>query len=175
MMDRRLLRAFQFQIADQCRFGLIAAEDAKSMPPGTQLWYGMQNLLVAAANISKALWGTGGMLTKEREPLRISLQVQDSSPLKATTMRNHWEHFDERLDIWEAKSTEHNFLDQNVGPLEEYAAQLGGIPAEIDVFRHFDDTTGILYFWGDQFPLIPILEEMSRILPIALEAANKRP
>jgi len=172
-MDPRLLRAFQSQIEEQCRFGLIAFDDAKTMPPGTQFWYGMQNLLVAAGNLSKAFWGQGGRLAKNREPLRASLQVEDSSPLRETTMRNHWEHFDERLDVWDATSTMHNYLDHNVGPMHLYAQEMGGMPDEIDVFRHFDDTTGVLQFWGDQFALIPIVDEMARIFPIAQAEASK--
>jgi hypothetical protein len=153
----------------------MAAADAKTKPPGTRFWYGMQNLLVAGANISKALWGQGGKLAKEREPLRASLQVDDSSPLKETSMRNHWEHYDERLDKWIHTSNSRNHLDQNVGRFDLVVEQLGWEPDKIDVFRHFDDTTGVLYFWGDEFHLIPLVGEMERLLPIADAEARKPP
>ena len=57
-------------------------------------------MLNAGANISKAFWGSGGKLAVERKPLRDSIGIDDKSPLRAVTMRNNFEHFDERIDRW---------------------------------------------------------------------------
>ncbi len=52
-------------------------------------------MLNARANISKALWGSGGRLASERAELRASIDVSDDSPLRYVGMRNKFEHFDE--------------------------------------------------------------------------------
>jgi hypothetical protein len=64
----------------------MATEDVAGM------WIAVQARLGAAANISNALWGEGGRLGEQRAPLRDSLQVANSSPLKEVAMRNHFEH-----------------------------------------------------------------------------------
>jgi hypothetical protein len=60
-------------------------------------WFSLQNLLTAAANISKALWGPGGKWTEERRPFRERLSIPDDSPLQNTDLRNHFEHFDKPI------------------------------------------------------------------------------
>ena len=92
---------FQRQVATQCFAALMAAETAQSaLNPVNQdvFWASIQNCLTAVANISKAMWGQGGKYSKERKPLRDSLGVGNNSPLKRTSMRNNFEHFDERLE-----------------------------------------------------------------------------
>lgn len=123
------------------------------------LWIGIQNLLNAAANESKACWGQGGKLSKERKPLRDSLGVKASSPIRKTGLRNNFEHFDERLDDWWMKSKHHNFADMNVGTI-------GGLDP-IDSFRELDPRTMEVIFWGKRYNLRAIVAEAERILPLA--------
>jgi hypothetical protein len=62
-------------------------------------------------------------------------------------MRNHFEHYDERLDEWWAKSPDHhNIADMNVMPV-------GSLPNfdELSMFRQLDPTTMEVVFWGDKF------------------------
>src|SRR5260221_13812861 len=88
-MDLMLLRVFQHQLDLQCKFLLLAAQEVDQ---GVQqknverIFYGLQNLLNAGANISKALWGQGGKLAEERKPLRDSIGIGDDSPLSQVTM-----------------------------------------------------------------------------------------
>src|SRR5450631_2177877 len=99
-MERMHLRTFQSQVALQCSFLLLAAEDLNrglKQRNISYVFYALQNLLNAGANISKALWGQGGKLAIERKPLRDSIGVDDTSPLREVTMRNNFEHFDERI------------------------------------------------------------------------------
>jgi hypothetical protein len=102
-MDIMLLRLFQSQVEFQCRVAISAAVDLNAglaKLDHTKVFGAIQNLLNAAANISKACWGTKGKLSVEREPLRDSIGVTDASPLQEVNMRNNFEHFDERLDRW---------------------------------------------------------------------------
>ncbi|MEA2141968.1 MAG: hypothetical protein QOI64_398 [Solirubrobacteraceae bacterium] len=96
-------------------------------------WTAIQNLLTAASNISKALWGQGGRHEVERQALRDSLGIDDTSPLREVAMRNHFEHYDERLDRWWAESVAHNHLDVSIMP----PSTVQGMDAN-DMFRVFD-------------------------------------
>ena len=87
-MDLMLLRVFQQQVLLQCQFMLMAAQDVnETLKNGDtrRTFYAIQNLLNAAANISKAFWGQGGRLTVKRQLLRDSIGVSESSPLREIT------------------------------------------------------------------------------------------
>jgi hypothetical protein len=176
-----LLRIFQSQVRDQCMFLLMSAEAAnKAMqnlgaagpriaPDASDLlWFSLQNLLTAAANISKALWGSGGKSAEARRALRESLGVPDDSPLRETILRNHYEHFDERLDKWWQESTNHNYADRNIGP----PTMIGGIQST-DNFRTFDPATNIAAFWGDEFNTLALVEAANELYPVAHREASK--
>jgi hypothetical protein len=170
-MELMLLRIYQRQIQLQCQAVLVGSHDLNSaMTTGdmTRVWIAIQNILAAAANISKALWGQGGKFAKEREPLRASLQVDDTSPLRNVVMRNHFEHYDERLDRWWDSSKSHNHLDMSIMP----AGAIQGL-ADIDMFRVFDPATADIVFWGQRFNVNEIVQEAARLLPIASAGADK--
>jgi hypothetical protein len=81
-------------------------------------------------------------------------------------MRNNFEHFDERLDRWWAKSKRHNYSDFNLGPIGSFD--------EIDSFRNFDPASTDLSFWGQAFNLQSLINEVQSILP-KLEAEASKP
>jgi hypothetical protein len=75
-----------------------------------RFWYSVQSLLMAAANVSKLLWPTyrrgENLIPCRGEELRKSLAISDEhSPLSDRTLRNHFEHFDARLEHWPASLT----------------------------------------------------------------------
>ena len=84
-MEQRLLELFRDQVRLQCEFILFAAKEvniARDEGNVTRMFYALQNLLNAAANISKVIWGTEGKLAAERKPVRDSIGISDTSPLK---------------------------------------------------------------------------------------------
>ena len=88
---------------NQCQFMLKANGEVNAALDrlDTQgVFYAIQTLLSAAANISKALWGEGGRLAASRKVLRDRINIYDTSALKSVTMRNNFDHFDERLERW---------------------------------------------------------------------------
>lgn len=118
-MDLMLLRMFQGQVLLQCEFMMVAAGELNrglELMNTRHTFYALQNLLNAGANISKALWGSGGKRAKQRKPLRDSIGVADDSPLRAVAMRNNFEHFDDRLDKWWETSKRHNAVDLTIAP-----------------------------------------------------------
>lgn len=166
-----LLRVFQRQVEFQlgallnANGRLVSALAQDDMPP---VWYAVEGLLTAAANASKALWGQGQAANDARRPLRESLGVADDSPLSARRMRNHFEHFDERLDEWWVKSPAHNIADMNLMP----SGAIVGLD-QLGMFRQLDPQTLELIFWGDTFNIPEIVGEALRILPIASREASK--
>ena len=166
-----LLRTFQKQVLYQCEFLLLAATQVNT---GLQehntirVFSGLQNLLNAAANISKALWGQSGKLEAQRQPLRDSINILDDSPLRVVTMRNNFEHFDERLEKWWLESQQHNYCDFNIMP----KSTVKGI-APIDWFRSFDPVTSDLCFWSQEFNIQELIAEVQKIYPKLQEEANK--
>lgn len=174
-MDEHLLRVFQFQIAAQCDFALRAADDlavALESKDTRRTFYAIQNLLNAANNIAKALWGQSGRLATERAPLRASLEMDKLSPtlpLAMIGMRNNFEHYDERIDRWWRESKHHNYVDLNVGRPGIFPT-----PADIDIFRNFDPASGSLTFWGDSFHLPTLITEIATLRGIA-ESESAKP
>lgn len=166
------LRVFQKQLLDQCKFLLMAAEGVnaglKNKDP-REILFNIQNLLNAGANISKMLWGQKGKHAVSRKPLRDSIGVSDASPLREVTMRNHFEHMDERIDRWWAESAHHNFLDKMIAPKNSIHG-----PAPIDMFRMFDPTTCDVVFWGQDFNVQALVDEVQKIIP-ALEVEAAKP
>jgi hypothetical protein len=165
-MDESLLQAFLFQVLAQCNYLLRAANDANSALEKRDVegvFYALQNLLDANANISKALWGQGGKLSEQRKDLRKSIEVNDSSPLHEVLMRNNCEHFDERLDRWWRESSRHNIIDLSIVDSSSNSFLAGA--AVIDQFRVFDPDTRNLTFWGQEFNIQDLINEVHRILP----------
>jgi hypothetical protein len=175
-MDLMLLRIFQQQVLLQCEFMLLAAADIneslkaidEGRVPVDRVFYAIQNLLVAAANASKALWGPRGSLSAERQALRDSIGISDDSPLYKIDMRNNFEHFDERLDSWWARSARHNFADLSIGP----PSMIEGLE-DSELFRFFDPRTTDVTFWGQRFNIQELIDEVSRIIPALRTEAAK--
>jgi hypothetical protein len=170
-VDLMLLRLFQTDVLSQCDFTLLAAREVNEglhENDVTRTFAGLQSLLNAAANISKALWGQGGRFAAQRQPLRDSIGITDASPLRTVTMRNKYEHFDERLDKWWSESQNHNHLDFSIMPISGVAGF-----DQNDMFRVFDPTSTNLYFWGQEFNVQELINEVQRILPKLRAEASK--
>jgi hypothetical protein len=170
-MELQLLRVFQRHVADQCRFALSGVEVLDlglSSESQDFVWIGCQQFLVGAANVSKALWGQRERFALAREPLRKSLQVGDDSALRNMSFRNHFEHYDERIDRWWTTSSGRNILDRMVGSPE----MIAGLEDQ-DRFRVYDPETHRIIFWGEEFFVEPIVRELQRLSPIAESEARK--
>ena len=161
---------FQRQIADQCELALrgvamMRAELASNAPIRVDLWQGIQIFAMASGNVSKALWGSTAKSAEGRADLRASLGVSDESVLKERTVRNHLEHFDERIDKWAKADNRGNFMDQHIGAPES----VDGLD-RTERFRVYDPDAGVVYFWGAQIEVEPVVHELARVLGAAERA-----
>lgn len=136
-------------------------QDAKQIieERGTAIWFCLQNILVSVANLSKLLWSgqnASNFSQSVKLELRTSLDVREDSPLKSRKFRNHFEHFDERLETWATSPAWNLFIDSVI---------LTGNPRLFDpelvnpriVFRHYDPQNKILTFQGKSYHLQPVL------------------
>lgn len=170
-MDRMVLRIFQREVERQCRFSLIALQDldqALQNRDTDRIWYSVQSFLVAAGNISKILWPPKPLLPERGAELRASLFVSGDSPLEPRTFRNHFEHFDQRLEAWATSSKRRNFADSNVGPTVMIVGLEPG-----DFLRNFDSTLFAVTFRGDVYDLRPIADAVRDLWEKALVESKK--
>lgn len=168
-----VLRHFQREVERQCRFALIAVEDlnqALETTDNDRVWYSVQSLLVATGDVSKLLWpGKRGLPMRGTE-LRASLSVGNDSPLRPLKFRNHFEHFDERLERWAESSERHSFVDSNVGP----PGMIQG-PAPGDYLRNFDNVGFAVTYRGDTYQLGPVVQAIRDLWQKAVVEAEKPP
>jgi hypothetical protein len=231
-VDKVVLRTFQREVEQQCRFALIAAEDTRQAlqeweglsdemeqtfeelvrqemrargQSGPALavvsvqnefghwwerhdairdrfWFSVQSLLMAAANVSKLLWPTyckGEKLIPERgEELRKSLAIGDKhSPLSDRTLRNHFEHYDARLEHWAATSEKRALYDlgmRSFGSASTPATdEVRGSGDPGDQMRAFDADSNTITFRGEVYQLQLIIDALADIRARAKSEAQK--
>lgn len=120
-MEKDLETLYLSEIQSQCAIGVFAygalIGALKAHAGTTVIWHELQSILIAAANVSKILWPRRAASKARGEHLRALLEVADSSPLADRTVRNDFEHYDERLeDRAESLSGGLNLVDNSVGP-----------------------------------------------------------
>lgn len=94
--------------------------------------------------------------------LRALLEVPDDSILRSYELRDHFQHFDERLQKWANRPYPKGFADQNVfrGFTHEKAVTQLPVAPE-DNLRLYSDQPPTITFMGNQFPLDKIAEALA--------------
>lgn len=168
-MEKRDIELFQIEIKKQCHFALYSIDSINQImkPPfqnidSDAVWFFIQSFLTATANVSKLLFGTKEQISVKRKPLRDSLNVSNDSSVKIRDMRNHFEHFDERVEKWSKTSKRQNFANDLIGPTN----MISGFEVT-DMFRHFDTSKGAIRFNGQEYLIQPVVDELARIQFIA--------
>src|SRR5262249_32316642 len=130
-MDSLVMAVFVEEILRQCGFGLFALDDMEYLLETTikpksweekRFWFSVHALLCAIANISKLFWPADTRGKSRGSKLRKILEVGDSSPFRSRNFRNHFEHWDERMDTWALTldGLEHRwFVDGEIGSVDD--------------------------------------------------------
>jgi hypothetical protein len=182
-MDDWVFGIYVDEVESQKRFALGAAmqldpllEIYSDPPPGadtrylnTEIFRNIHSLLVHASNVSKLFWptpahGTAAEKTARDERgarLRAHYGLPDAHPLKDRTLRNHLEHFDERLDSWQRQSKDRNIVTDSIGP----RSYLGPGFDDADIMRFYDETTGEFIFRGEPFDLKVLIAILQQLVP----------
>jgi hypothetical protein len=130
-----------------------------------RFWYSAEAFLKAAGNLSKVFWPPQprnsrklASITKERgQHLRRILGISEESPLKNRALRDHFEHYDERIDEW-FEGGKGDVIDSQLWERQHLAKRKG-------YFRNFDPEEWVLFFVGDELeirPVIKAVEELQR-------------
>jgi hypothetical protein len=161
-MDKMLSQLFLYEARLQCKAVLAAETALAGAQTVDDCWIALQNLLVAAANLSKLLWGVNSKAAAQRAVLRASIGVTNASPLHDRNLRNDFEHFDERLEAWFKQST--IYVGRNIGPANMIST---GQPSQR--FGNFDPATGAVTFWAHTAS-VPVLVAEVKIILARIEA-----
>src|SRR5690606_10066275 len=132
------------------------------------------SFLTHASNVSRLFWPpkprkrkaespesfeTRCAFTTERGKTLLELfELDDKSPLKSRVLRDHLEHYDERLDDWSNTSIARNMASDTIGPSN---AIVGLDPS--DTMRWFDPTTLSFRFRGETYALQPLATAVDQL------------
>lgn len=172
-MESFVIRVFVHEIETQSAFAFRALHQlrqALNVKDTRAVFFYAQALLGAAAMVSKLLWPSSPKIPDRGKILRELMGIPDESPLADKTMRNHFEHFDDRLDQWATASRRRNFVDSNIAPL----SAIRGVDPE-DFLRNLDPTSLTLTFrgdTGDTYDLQAVETALSEIYQGALDKRN---
>ena len=162
--DRALERAVELAVgrktapdfADALMVGI-----AEQSVQEDRVWYSVQAFLSAAANISKLLWPLDRRDGAKQFPdrgahLRRTLAIEESSLLKNKDLRNHFEHFDERIEEWVPTSLV-PFESDAIVASKDHVSRVSEL---FFVLRHLDPETLVLTVGGTEYELPKIVEEI---------------
>jgi hypothetical protein len=101
--------------------------------------------------------------------LRQQLEIADGNHvLRSRTLRDHLEHFDERLDDWAQTSPNRNYVQDSIG---RWGKDIVGIDVR-DTMRWFDPQEQSCFFRGDRIDLQQLATAISDLLPKAEARAD---
>ncbi len=121
-----------------------------------RIWLMIQSFLTATANISKIFWPPYKKKKRGLE-LRNELEILDNNILEGRKFRDHFVHFDERIDKWAAKDGE-RLIDRAIGSLEK----IKGFQKK-DILRHYNPETKTLTFYTEPYDLEDVKKEIQGI------------
>ncbi len=148
------------EIVNQAKFADRAAqhlETASGADP-IEIWGAIQSVLIAAANVSKILWPIRKSSVVRGDALRKLLDVDDRNPLSDRSLRNHFEHYDERIEDWFKGEYSAVYIDSSIDPFDSaWGRNLA------NVHRGYNPLTKTLTFRGDSTDLAAILGALEAI------------
>jgi hypothetical protein len=124
-----------------------------------EAWWVIQSILVAAGNVSKILWPQRKEYTARGEELRKLLAVAENNLLSDRKFRNHFEHYDERIEDWFKEQSSAVYTDLAIDPIEWFWGR------DLDTrHRVYNPLTKTLIFRRESFDLDSVLNELEEIL-----------
>ncbi len=123
-----------------------------------EVWSSIQSILVAAGNVSKILWPQEKKYAVRGKRLRELLKVDEGNLLSDRKFRNHFEHYDDRIEKWFKGKSSAVYSDLAIDPLKSMRRSF---PA--NYHRAYDPLTQTLTFRGESFGLAAVLKELKEI------------
>src|SRR5690606_21209950 len=105
----------------------------------------------ATANVSKILWPSSKKYKQRSERLRQMLKVENDNPISDRKFRNHFEHYDERVEDWYENSASAVYIDQTMNP------SFRSSDSPLYTHRGYNSFNNTLVFRGELLDLNEIL------------------
>lgn len=122
-----------------------------------EVWGAIQSVLVAAGNVSKILWPHKKCAARG-EYLRNLLNVDKSNLLSDRKFRNHFEHYDERVEDWFKGQSSAVYSDLAIDPFEWIWGR------DLDNrHRVYNPLMKTLTFRGESFDLAAVLNALEEM------------
>jgi hypothetical protein len=146
------------EIVNQSKFAEKAADQLAKSSNSVEIWGSIQSILVAVANVSKFLWPAKKQYMARGKGLRELLGVDDDNLLSDRTFRNHFEHYDERIEDWFESSNSAVYMDSRIDPFEP-------TPLSLPQFFHrsYNPTSQTLSFRNESIDLSAVLTALAEI------------
>jgi len=143
---------FQSKIAEK------AADQLNKSSDTLEVWGAIQSILVAAANVSKILWPARKRYLARGKQLRELLGIDGDNLLSDRTLRNHFEHYDERIEDWFDSNNSSVYMDSRIDPFEP-------TPLSPSKFFHrsYNPISRTLSFRNESIDLVAVLAELAEI------------
>ena len=127
-------------------------KNAKKLNDTFSVFYNLHHFIIHVTNVDKLFDAKAGTNRKAILQSFPKLPELDLKPIRK--LRNHLEHFDERLDTWVLNHDGQAFFDNNI------VTGAKGFP-EKAFLRALD--ADIYKFYGESFELTPIFEAMEKL------------
>lgn len=157
-MDPLAEIVFLAEIVLQSKIAERAADRLPKSPSGfdqIEVWCSIQSILVSAGNVSKILWPSNSRKVRG-EQLRRLLDIDENNILANRKFRNHFEHYDERIETWFKESKSNVYRDLSLSPFKP--SWRGSLPE--NSHRAFDQVKRIVTFRGETLDLNEILNAL---------------
>jgi hypothetical protein len=169
-MDEFIEGIYLRELVAQCEFGVGSVQRMNKVLENhgspSEFFREAGDFLQHSSAVSRLLWPPGGNSRQKKKRaktrggyLRKALEITDDHCLEDRTLRNHFEHFDERLDDWAETSLHKHMVDNNIGPRNA----LGNSIKDQDIMRWFDPATRMLIFRGEQFDVQALVDGLTNV------------
>ena len=146
------------EIVSQSKIAEKAADQLNKSSDTVEVWGSIQSILVAAANVSKILWPARKQYMARGKQLRELLGVDDDNMLSDRTLRNHFEHYDERIDDWFDSNNSAVYMDSRIDPFEPTPLSTPQL-----FHRSYNPTNRTLSFRNESIDLAAVLAALAEI------------
>jgi len=143
----------QSKIAERASERLEVANDNFD---SIEVWCSIHSILTAAGNVSKILWPSHKYKIRG-ERLRKILKVEQKNLLSSRKFRNHFEHYDERIEEWFESRSGGVYIDLAMNP------SLSGNNLQNNSHRGYNSFNNTLIFRGESFDLDEVLKALEEI------------
>ena len=151
-----------------------------------EVFRAVHSFLTHASNVSRLLWPApprryrkdsdndnakklaAHAPSSRAKALRERMGLTPEHTLKSRRLRDHLEHFDERLDEWERTSVRKNYAQDLIGPKN----MIAGLDAT-DMMRWFDNTNNHFYFRGEEYDLQKLADAVGDVRKRAAQAIGE--